>query len=55
MSIIDENRKPVAYGWNDEAASERWKFNKRLQLIPDKEFEARFPELFATGSEPAKR
>ena len=55
MSIIDENGLPVAYGWNSEAAVERWKRHKNLQLIEDGDFEARFPELFAaqgrSGSE----
>jgi hypothetical protein len=45
MSIIDEEGHPVAYGWNEEAAAERWKRDKTLQLIPDDEFEKRFPEL----------
>lgn len=55
MSIVDENGKPVAYGWNDEAAWERGKRDKSLHLIPDNEFEARFPELFPTLSEPRER
>jgi hypothetical protein len=46
MSIVDVNGEPLAHGWNDEAASERWKRNPKLQLISDEEFEQRFPELF---------
>jgi hypothetical protein len=45
MSILDEQGEPVAYGWNDIAAQERWERDKRLRLISDEEFARRFPEL----------
>jgi hypothetical protein len=45
MSIVDENGQPVAYGWNDIAAGERWEQDPRLRLMPDEEFARRFPEI----------
>jgi hypothetical protein len=45
MSIIDENGKPVAYGWNEIAARERWEADPRLRLISDEEFARRFPHI----------
>ena len=41
----DENGQPVAYGWNDIAAGERWEQDPRLRLMPDEEFARRFPEI----------
>ncbi|HTG43778.1 MAG TPA: hypothetical protein VK633_04535 [Verrucomicrobiae bacterium] len=46
MSIVDQDGKPIAYGWNDEAAAERLERNPKLRGISDAEFERSFPELF---------
>ena len=46
MSIVDEQGRPVAHGWNDEAASEKCKRNPNLRLMDDDEFAVLFPELF---------
>ncbi|HEX7861874.1 MAG TPA: hypothetical protein VF773_16180 [Verrucomicrobiae bacterium] len=53
MSIVDENGQPVAYGWNEIAASERWEKDCRLRLISDEEFARRFPHIVA-GKNPAR-
>lgn len=53
MSIVDENGQPVAYGWNEIAASERWENDRRLRLISDEEFARRFPHL-VSGKSAAK-
>lgn len=46
MSIVDHNGRPVAYGWNDIAAQERYESDGTLRLMADEEFERRFPDLF---------
>jgi hypothetical protein len=45
MRILDQQGNPVAYGWNDIAAQERWETDKCLRLISDEEFARRFPEI----------
>ena len=50
MSLVDENGRPIAYGWNDEAAVERCKNEPGLKLLSDTEFEELFPELFRAAS-----
>jgi hypothetical protein len=46
MSIVDHNGRPVAYGWNDIAAHERYQNDRALRLISDEEFERCFSHLF---------
>jgi hypothetical protein len=45
MSIVDHNGRPVAYGWNDIAAQEKFEGDRTLRLIPDEEFERCFPQV----------
>ena len=53
MSIVDEQGNPVAYGWNDVAAQERWQSDKCLRLISDEEFARRFPQIVFDRTAPA--
>ena len=53
MSIVDENDRPIAYSWNEIAASERWESNRRLRLISDEEFARRFPHIVNGAVKPA--
>ena len=55
MSIVDENGQPVACGWNEIAASERWENDRhRLRSISNEEFARRFPHI-VYGKDAAKQ
>ena len=45
MSIVDHNGQPIAYGWNDIAAQEKFESDRTLRLISDEEFARRFPHV----------